>query len=165
VKRDALDKVTGKMEEMFTAEGRQAVRQRKELARAPKGQEGESMTDMMKRTLRLREEAKGSSQDRLREEAKGSSQDLGLDRAGSGPASSAAAGGDALEAVEKAVSHLIGGKSMAGNTGVPPDPTQWLPAKDERLKVRRKSPRDRTRALITQRALLKRPAKSPTKET
>ena len=50
-KKDILDKVTGSMEAMFTAEGRQSAREQRELARAPKGQE-ESMAAKMTQSMK-----------------------------------------------------------------------------------------------------------------
>jgi hypothetical protein len=109
-KKDTLDKMTGKMEEMFTAEGRQAAREQKELARAPKGQEGDSMAATMTQTMKRA----------------GNMFRPDLTKAVTAP-------GEAIDSMEKKMASLT--LMRKGAPAPPPaqDPVQWLPPKDARV--------------------------------
>jgi len=80
LKKDALDKMTGQMQELFTQEGRQAARERKELTRAPKGQE-DTMKQKMQRSLNVF--SASSNKSPLVEESKSGASPIAiLDKAG-----------------------------------------------------------------------------------
>uniref|UniRef100_A0A7S0EU62 MHD1 domain-containing protein n=1 Tax=Hanusia phi TaxID=3032 RepID=A0A7S0EU62_9CRYP len=127
VRRDALDKMADKMEEYFTAEGRLAAKGRREMNRAPKGEEV-SMQQKMKKmfTTGKSNKQEGNKSDGNSQHARSKSDELDNKTSSHDKEDEVS---DRFEKVERKLEKLFGG----GGGGHHADPVELLPHKEERL--------------------------------
>jgi len=128
-RRDTVDKMTDKFEEYFTSEGRQAAKERKEVARPAKGQGPKELSTQEKMSAFF----KGSAGTPMKIKDANSESASSLPEIREAvPDGAAAAGGedkpDRMDHMEKRLEKIFGGKDTE-----PKSPVEMLPPKEERL--------------------------------
>jgi hypothetical protein len=139
-KKDVLDKMAGAMDSLFTESGRQAARGLKEMAKAPKGFEPDSMAENMhKKMSRMSNAFTLDSIAKGFEKGLDKSMDMTLKATDMTVQATIKAGNmtvQGVKVIDKGVNKMAR-MSMIGEMPAEPDvlqdPVQALPAKDERL--------------------------------